>query len=136
MESGGLKVGGLMLWCLDVLKLLSYLKNPKIYILIHKVNYDPMDQFISYHLKISKHYQSNSVSSNMKFILYTSFLLILSCSSTFQEEISSYVINGEDARIEEHPYMAHVYSLMLPTCGGSILTRRSVLTVKKSAFIS
>ncbi|XP_070495323.1 chymotrypsin-2-like [Chironomus tepperi] len=64
----------------------------------------------------------------MKFILFTLFLLSFSLYPSFQEEISSNVINGEDARIEDHPYMAHVYSLMLPTCGGSILTRRSVLT--------
>lgn len=70
----------------------------------------------------------------MKFVLITSLLLILSISSTFQEEISSYVINGEDARIEDHPYMAHIFTLMFATCGSSIITPRSLVTVIYSIF--
>lgn len=68
----------------------------------------------------------------MKFIQFTSILLtflILFVFSSADEDISKSVINGEDASIEDHPYMAHVYTLFLSTCGGSILNSRSVLTV-------
>lgn len=69
----------------------------------------------------------------MKFIAVTSILFlslaIFSSAEKEEEEISQHVVNGEDANIEDHPYMANVFTLGLPTCGGAILTSRSVLTV-------
>jgi secreted trypsin-like serine protease len=68
----------------------------------------------------------------MKFVQFTSIILLISLifSSHADEDISKSVINGEDASIEDHPYMAHVFTLFMSTCGGSILNTRNVLTVK------
>lgn len=68
----------------------------------------------------------------MKFIKLTSIFLISTLALASNEEISQTVINGEDAFIEDHPYMGIIYTLFLPTCGSSILNSRSVLTVKIS----
>lgn len=67
----------------------------------------------------------------MKFVQFSSIILLifLIFSSSAYEDISKSVINGENASIEDHPYMAHVFTLFLSTCGGSILNTRSVLTV-------
>jgi hypothetical protein len=63
-------------------------------------------------------------------IIFCSFI----CASS-QEGISQHVVNGEDARIEDYPYMAHIFTTRLPTCGGAILTPRSVLSVRNSLLI-
>ncbi|KAG5669743.1 hypothetical protein PVAND_000037 [Polypedilum vanderplanki] len=66
----------------------------------------------------------------MKFILCISvfFALLIFTSLKAEEEISQYVINGEDTSVQDHPYMAHIYTTFLPTCGASILSQRTVLT--------
>ena len=55
------------------------------------------------------------------------FALVIFASS--QEEISQAVVNGEDAAIEDFPHMAHIFTTIFPTCGGAILSQRTVLTV-------
>lgn len=53
-------------------------------------------------------------------------------TSAIDQNVAEFVVNGEDASIEDYPYMAKVWTLMLPACGGAILTQRSVLTVNLS----
>lgn len=65
----------------------------------------------------------------MKLKVFTSLVLFLSTSALASEDISKAVINGEDASIEDHPYMAKVHTLFIPTCGSAILNSRNVLTV-------
>lgn len=65
----------------------------------------------------------------MIFFQVASILFFLAFSLA-DEDFSSSVINGEDASIEDHPYMAKVYTLFIPTCGSAILNSRNVLTVK------
>jgi secreted trypsin-like serine protease len=70
----------------------------------------------------------------MKFTLIASILIFLAVSSTSQEEISQLIVNGENARVEDHPYMVNVASTGLSYCGGAILTARSVVTVRIIQF--
>lgn len=65
----------------------------------------------------------------MKLKVFTSLVLFLSTSALASKDISKAVINGEDASIEDHPYMATVHTLFIPTCGSAILNSRNVLTV-------
>lgn len=61
------------------------------------------------------------------------FLVILCAFVAFAasaDEGSNYIVGGEDASIEEYPYMAGVVNLGFSSCGGSIITSRSVLTVR------
>ena len=44
---------------------------------------------------------------------------------------SNFVVGGENATIQDYPYMAGVLNFGIPSCGGSIITARSVLTEKK-----
>jgi hypothetical protein len=64
----------------------------------------------------------------MKFYVLVLILVgLASFSAVFAA--SEFVVNGEDASIRDHPYMAKVWNLRFPSCGGAILTSRSVLTV-------
>lgn len=65
----------------------------------------------------------------MKLELFTPLFLFLLTSALASEDISQAVINGEDASIEDHPYIAKVHTLFFPTCGSAILNSRNVLTV-------
>lgn len=67
----------------------------------------------------------------MKFIVLASFLTFLAVSTSADQNVSEFVVNGEDASIRDFPYMAKVWNLNWPACGGAILTSRSVLTVRK-----
>lgn len=49
--------------------------------------------------------------------------------SSADQNVDRFVVNGEDALIQDHPYMAKVWNLNYPTCGGAILSPRNVLTV-------
>lgn len=66
----------------------------------------------------------------MKFV---SIILLILIASNFShlsaEEISGSIVNGEDASIQDYPYMAKVWVTFYAMCGGSILSSRSVLTV-------
>jgi secreted trypsin-like serine protease len=46
------------------------------------------------------------------------------------EENSNFIVGGRNATIEEYPYMAGILNFGLSSCGGSIITPRSILTVK------
>lgn len=50
------------------------------------------------------------------------------------EDFSSFVVGGENATIDEFPYMAGIIDtsvdLKLADCGGAIINTRSVLTVR------
>jgi secreted trypsin-like serine protease len=48
----------------------------------------------------------------------------------YAEDSSKFIVNGSDATVQEYPYMAGVLNFGLSTCGGSIISQRSVLTVK------
>jgi hypothetical protein len=66
----------------------------------------------------------------MKFLLCASSLLVLAVGLSSQDEgVSQLIVNGENARIEDHPYMVNVASTGLSYCGGAIITQRSVVTV-------
>jgi secreted trypsin-like serine protease len=66
-------------------------------------------------------------------LLEMKLLLIVFCVSvvTFatSEENSNFIVGGENALVSDYPYMAGVLNFGLPSCGGSIITARSVLTV-------
>lgn len=47
------------------------------------------------------------------------------------EENSAFIVRGEDATIDQHPYMAGVLNEGRFTCTGAIISPRSVLTVRK-----
>ncbi|KAG5669744.1 hypothetical protein PVAND_000038 [Polypedilum vanderplanki] len=64
----------------------------------------------------------------MKFIALTSFFFICLISFSFQEELSQFIVNGENANIQDHPYMVNIASTGFSYCGGAILTQRSVVT--------
>jgi hypothetical protein len=68
----------------------------------------------------------------MKLFAIASFVAFCVINASAEEIISPFVVNGVDASIEDHPYMAKVWNLNWPACGGSILTQRSVLTVRKN----
>jgi hypothetical protein len=70
-----------------------------------------------------------SASLKMKLALIISLIFASAIFPSNQEGISQHVINGEDAAIEDHPHMAHIYTTFLATCGASILSPRTVLTV-------
>jgi hypothetical protein len=76
------------------------------------------------------------ISLKMKLALLVSIIFAFAVLPSFQEGISQHVINGEDAAIEDHPYMAHIYTTFLPTCGAAVLSQRSVLTVRFRLSIS
>lgn len=61
-------------------------------------------------------------------LIYCLFALIFAFVSS-SDESSSFVVGGRDATIEEFPYMAGVLNFGQPSCGGSIVNSRSVLTV-------
>lgn len=66
----------------------------------------------------------------MKFTLLGLVLSLLAVSAPADQNVAEFVVNGEDASIEDYPYMAKVWNLFFPACGGAILNQRSVLTVK------
>lgn len=67
-------------------------------------------------------------------LIFAVFFIALTSSS---EEISSAIIGGSDATIEEFPYMAGIFNLGLFNCGGAIISARSVLTVcETESFIT
>lgn len=68
-------------------------------------------------------------SLKMKFIAIAAFFAFCATLSSADEAVNEFVLNGQDADIRDHPYMAQVWTLVLPLCGGAILTQRSVLTV-------
>lgn len=66
----------------------------------------------------------------MKLFVVATFLTLVAVSSSADQAVSEFIVNGDDASIRDHPYMAKVWHLNLPSCGGAILTSRSVLTVR------
>lgn len=68
------------------------------------------------------------VSRKMKLIVIT--LLFASASvASADQSVAEFVVNGEDANIRDFPYMAKVWNLMWPACGGAIVSPITVLTV-------
>lgn len=61
-------------------------------------------------------------------MIFALFSLILLTSSVKSEEISSTIVNGENARIQDFPYMATVSLGPITICGGSIISSRSVIS--------
>jgi secreted trypsin-like serine protease len=60
-------------------------------------------------------------------------LIAVLCALVFAVEACEngrFIIGGENALSKDYPYMAGVLNFGLPSCGGSIITARSVLTVK------
>lgn len=71
----------------------------------------------------------------MKLKLFAFVLATLAVSAPADQNIGELVVNGDDAFIGDYPYMAKVWTLLLPACGGAILTQRSVLTVKVTLIL-
>jgi secreted trypsin-like serine protease len=64
------------------------------------------------------------------FVVLAIFVAFASCD----EEVSSFIINGQNASIEDFPYMAGVFTRGWFTCGGAILNSRTILTVRMAGF--
>jgi secreted trypsin-like serine protease len=64
----------------------------------------------------------------MKLINLVLFQLLIAFAAC--ERSSNFIVGGENATVADYPYMAGVLNFGLPSCGGSIITARSVLTVK------
>lgn len=62
------------------------------------------------------------------FVLFTFFGIVSS------KNASSYIVGGNDASVENYPYTARILNFGIPSCGGAVISARSVLTV--SAFSS
>lgn len=84
----------------------------------------------SYGIDFSYLFPYLQASLTMKLIAVTSLFILSAFVVSADQEVGGLVINGEDANIRDHPYMTKVWTLMYPTCGGAILTSRSVLTVR------
>lgn len=68
--------------------------------------------------------------------LIFSIFCALSIASVSAEESSKFIVGGSDADIKDFPYMAGIFNYeIFPTCGGSIVGPRSVLTVKIFEFL-
>lgn len=65
--------------------------------------------------------------TKMKLILLA--LCGILVNSAFAEENSNFIVGGSDATIEEYPYMAGILNFGWSSCGGTIITPRSILTV-------
>lgn len=65
----------------------------------------------------------------MKFIAFALFLSFFATLISADGAVSEFVVNGQDADIRDYPYMAKVWTITWPNCGGAILNQRSVLTV-------
>lgn len=70
----------------------------------------------------------------MKLHAIISILFVCAFYASADKDASPFVVNGEDARIEDYPYMAKVWTINYPLCGGAILTTRTVLTVSFSGW--
>lgn len=57
------------------------------------------------------------------------------CLVTSNETNGGFIIDGEDASIEDYPYMAGILNLGISSCGGSIITSRNVLTAAHCILI-
>jgi secreted trypsin-like serine protease len=55
----------------------------------------------------------------------------LALSLISAEETNSFIVRGENATIQQYPFMAGIFNFGIPTCGGAIINSRSVLTVIK-----
>ena len=62
-------------------------------------------------------------------LFFLVFGLFIASASSFAEDTSNFIVGGSDATIRDYPYMAGVLNFGVSTCGGSILTSRSILTV-------
>lgn len=65
-------------------------------------------------------------------LILLGFFVALSSSS---ENGAEFIIGGEDASIEQYPYMAGVLNLGVKYCGGSIISSRNVLTAAHCILI-
>lgn len=63
----------------------------------------------------------------MKFVLLLAGVFVV---QAFGESPSNAIIGGSDATIDEYPYMAGIIHMGMFNCGGSIISARSVLTVR------
>lgn len=68
----------------------------------------------------------------MKFVLLVLGLI----AGLVSGDPAGFIVDGEEATIEEFPYMAGVVNLGLTSCGGSIINSRSVLTAAHCILIN
>jgi secreted trypsin-like serine protease len=64
-------------------------------------------------------------------VFLAAFIVFASCD----EEVSTFIVNGRNASIEEFPYMAGVFTRGWFTCGGAILNSRTILTVRMNGIL-
>lgn len=62
-------------------------------------------------------------------------ILLIAAATAMMTGPESAIVGGSDATVEEYPYMAGVFNLGLPTCGGAIINTRSVLTAAHCILI-
>ncbi|CAO1422979.1 unnamed protein product [Diamesa serratosioi] len=63
-------------------------------------------------------------------------VIVLAVLAVVSAEKTAFIVGGQDATVEDHPYMAAVLNLGLPGCGGAIISTRSVLTAAHCILIN
>lgn len=69
----------------------------------------------------------------MKLVLLVLGLFVALATSESGEQ---FIIDGEDASIEQYPYMAGIMNFGFSNCGGSIISSRNVLTAAHCILVN
>lgn len=63
-------------------------------------------------------------------------IVVLAVLAVVSADKTAFIVGGQDATVQDHPYMAAVFNFGLPSCGGSIISTRSVLTAAHCIIIN
>lgn len=63
-------------------------------------------------------------------------IVVLAVLAVVSADKTAFIVGGQDATVEDHPYMAAVFNFGLPGCGGAIISTRSVLTAAHCIIIN
>lgn len=63
-------------------------------------------------------------------------IVVLAVLAVVSAEKTAFIVGGQDANIEDHPYMAAIFNFGLKSCGGSIINTRHVLTAAHCIIVN